>query len=111
MTGRVNLVLWVAQEVRDARQKAEADKRKLTKRGDKIEELSLKAQLLANDAERIAILQRQVSIHYIELTAMHVAASQSTKALEVRTQGYASLVLELNALHAVGHVEEVSCGT
>lgn len=66
-TEYVDLVQRLAGEVKDARQKSEADERKLAERDTKNEELNLKVQLLADDSEKIARFQAKVTTRNVEL--------------------------------------------
>lgn len=76
----------MAGEVRDTRHMSEVDRRKIAERDGKIKVLSLKVQMLADEPQKIAVLQAQVTAPNVELTAKRVAASRSTKALEAMTR-------------------------
>lgn len=80
--------------------------RKLSERDTKIKELNLKVQLLVDDSANVQRVQAEVTARDVALIAMLVAASRSTKTLEVMTRVYVSLRSELDVLDASGRCPE-----
>lgn len=86
----------------DARQKSKTETRELLERNDKIKELNLKLQVLADDSEKDATLQAQITAGNVELIVMHVSALQSTKAMEPMNWSEESLPSKVDAPHSAG---------
>lgn len=59
--GFVDLVQQLAGEVKDARQKLEAEIRKLAELEEKSKELRLKARQMADDSQKVVRLQAQLA--------------------------------------------------
>lgn len=89
----------LAGEFKDAGLRSEVDPHEFVKRDEKIEERSLKVQLLAKDSEKVAHVQAQVTAEEVQLTATRLSASLLTKAFGAITRAHPSLPLKLYALH------------
>lgn len=88
--------------MKEAGQKSDVDRRELSERDEKIEELELRVQLLADGLENVTRIQSKVTSKDVKVTATPVALLPSSKALDVMTQAHASLQSGLDALHAAG---------
>lgn len=71
--------------MKDDHQKSEIYRRKVAERDKMSEELNLKVQLLADDSYQMARLQALLTARDMEMTAMRMVASRSTKGLPALT--------------------------
>lgn len=99
---KLTLIQRLAEDVKDVHENAAVDKPILAERDAEIDKLNLKAQLFADNYEKIAKLQAQVTVWGVKIAAMRAAASRSTKACQAMTRNPAILRLELDLLHAAG---------
>lgn len=102
-TGYVDLLEELAGEAKDNRLKSEVevDRFDFTERYEKMEKLSLPAQLLIDDYKMVARRQVQVAAKHLELAAACVAASRSIYESEAITQCQTSLQSELDASYTI----------
>lgn len=87
----VNLVQLLALKVREDCSRSGVNRRKAAKCVGKIEELNLKVQHLADSLQKVVRLQAQLTARDVQLTAVCLASSRSTRVLEELTQGHMSL--------------------
>lgn len=80
--GYVASVQQLAGDVKVARQKLEADKRKLTEHDNQIEELVFNVQLFFDDYQKVTRSRAQVTALHVEVATMRVEAMQSAKVSE-----------------------------
>lgn len=74
--GYVDLVQQLAGEVKAAWQRLEVERRKLSKREEKLKEMDLEVQLPVNAPQKVVGLRADVTSQEVEVTALHLAASQ-----------------------------------